>query len=225
MSDNKLHTLLSRIHGEQRLQFFFQYEPVSFLMSDVLMKATHCIALPGATIVDQSVMVELAPDYKHPDNACTTPATGNNTGQGEERLKKAEDVVSTMLAKRFIVGKDALSKAKAFDEKHRVTSTASAKIRREVDQKYQVSMKSKSALEAAEQSVSTDKSSAMKNRYVFAGAAWFTAAYKRVAKAAEDVGQKTREKVLAEEKGQKPEGHAHANASSSPRAAKHETSE
>ncbi|KAK8545575.1 hypothetical protein V6N12_026406 [Hibiscus sabdariffa] len=238
MSDHKLHTLLSRIIREQRLQFFLQYEPVSFLMSDVLFK--------GATIVDQFVNIELAPDYKLPD-CFTTQATGN-AEQAEAGFTKAEDVVSTMLAKGFIIGKDALSKAKAFDEKHQLTSTASAKIAsldqktglsekfsagktvvnekmREVDQKYQVSEKSKSALAAAEKSVSTAKSSAMKNRYALAGAAWFTAAYKRVAKAAEDVGQKTREKVLAEEEAQKSGDHAHSNESSTPRAAKSETTE
>ncbi|KAL4341864.1 hypothetical protein GQ457_08G006120 [Hibiscus cannabinus] len=193
------------------------------------------------------VNIELAPDYKLPDSF-TTQATGNGE-QAEAGFTKAEDVVSTMLAKGFIIGKDALSKAKAFDEKHQLTSTASAKIAsldqktglsekfsagktvvnekmREVDQKYQVSEKSKSALAAAEKSVSTAKSSAMKNRYALAGAAWFTAAYKRVAKAAEDVGQKTREKVLAEEEAQKSGDHAHSsNESSTPRAAKPETTE
>ncbi|GMJ11339.1 INVOLVED IN rRNA PROCESSING 3, BPA1-Like 1 [Hibiscus trionum] len=210
--------------------------------------AETAVLLSGAMIVDQTVTIELAPDYKLPDNAFATPATGNDSGQEEAGLKNAEDVVSTMLAKGFIIGKDALNKAKELDEKHQFTSTASAKIAsldqktglsekfsagktvvnekmREVDQKYQVSEKSKSALAAAEQSVSTAKSSFMKNRYALAGAAWFTAAYKRAAKAAEDVGQKTREKVLAEEQAQKPEGHAHINESSSPRAAKPETDE
>ncbi|GMI85422.1 INVOLVED IN rRNA PROCESSING 3, BPA1-Like 1 [Hibiscus trionum] len=209
--------------------------------------AETAVLLTGATIVDQFVTIELAPDYKLPANAFTTPAT-ENSEQTEAGLRKAEDVVSTMLAKGFIIGKDALNKAKAFDEKHQLTRTASAKFAsldqktglsekfsagktvvnekmREVDQKYQVSEKSKSALAAAEQSVSTAKSSAMKNRYVLAGAAWFTSAYKRVAKAAEDVGQKTKEKVLAEEQAQKAEEYAHINESSSPRAAKPETSE
>ncbi|KAE8677340.1 Binding partner of ACD11 1 [Hibiscus syriacus] len=193
--------------------------------------AETAVLLSGATIVDKFVSIELATDYKPPANAFTTPATGDS-GQAEAVYTKAEDVVSTMLAKGFIMGKDALNKAKAFDEKHQVTSTASVKIAsldqkigfsekisagsivvnekmREVDQKYQVSEKSKTALAAAEQSISTAKSSLMKNRYALAGAAWFTAAYKRVAKAAEDVGQKTREKVLAEEQAQNPEDPAH----------------
>ncbi|KAK8638161.1 hypothetical protein V6N13_136601 [Hibiscus sabdariffa] len=95
---------------------------------------------------------------------------------------------------------------------------------REVDQKYEVSIKSKSALAAAEQSVGTAGSSIRKSRYDLAGAAWFIAAYKRAAKAAEDVGQKTREEVLTEEQAQKSEaGYAHINESSCHRAARLET--
>ncbi|KAE8679033.1 RNA-binding family protein isoform 2 [Hibiscus syriacus] len=265
-SDHKLHTLLTRIRREQRLKFFFQYEPVSFLTSyDIgikqeylgkmksriylisqtiqhhVVKQQYMVFVPtGATIVDQFVTIELASDYKLHANAFTTQATGDS-GQAKVVYTKAEDVVSTMLAKGFIIGIDALNKAKSFDEKHQVTSNASAKIAsldqkigfskkisagstvvnekmREMDQKYQVSEKSKTALAAAEQSVSPAKSSIMKSRYALAGAAWFTAAYKRDAKAAEDVGQKTREKVLAEEQAQNPEDSAHMDVFSTPRA-------
>lgn len=138
-------------------------------------------------------------------------------------LRKAEDVVSSMLAKGFILGKDAIAKAKNVDEKHQLTSTASAKVAsldkkigftdkintgtivvgekvREVDQKYQVSEKTKSAIAAAEQTVSNAGSAIMKNRYVLTGATWVTGAFNKVAKAAEEVGQKAKEKVgMAEE--------------------------
>lgn len=133
-------------------------------------------------------------------------------------LRKAEDVVSSMLAKGFILGKDAIAKAKNVDEKHQLTSTASAKVAsfdkkigftdkintgtivvgekvREVDHKYQVSEKTKSAIAAAEQTVSNAGSAIMKNRYVLTGATWVTGAYNKVAKAAEEVGQKAKEKV------------------------------
>lgn len=43
-------------------------------------------------------------------------------------FRKAEDVVSSMIAKGFILGKDAIAKAKSLDEKHQLTSTASAKV-------------------------------------------------------------------------------------------------
>ena len=144
-------------------------------------------------------------------------------GGAESAFRKAEDVVSSMLAKGFILGKDAVNKAKTFDDKHRLSSTATAKVAsidqkigfsekisvgasvvsdkvREVDQKFQVSEKTKSAFASAEQKVSSAGSAIMKNRYVFTGASWVTGAFNKVAKAAGDVGQKTKEKVgVAEE--------------------------
>ncbi|CAN1346119.1 Binding partner of ACD11 1 [Linum perenne] len=183
--------------------------------------AETAILLSGATIVDQSVTIELAPNYEFPAAA----ATKNNESAGaESAIQKAEDVVSGMLAKGFFLGKDALMKAKAFDEKLQLTSTASSKVAsldqkiglsekisagtsvvngkvREMDEKLKVSDTAKAALTAAEQSVSSAGSAIMKNRYVLTGASWVTGAFGRVSKVAGEVGQKTKEKVSAEEKG------------------------
>jgi len=151
-------------------------------------------------------------------------------------LRKAEDVVTSMIAKGFILGKDALNRAKSFDERHQLTSTATAKVAsldqkvgftekinagtvmvndkvKEMDEKFQVSEKTKSAISVAEQSVSNAGSALMKNRYVLTGATWVTGAYNRVAKAAEEVGQKTKEKVLAQDNQGKTEGHVHTTMS------------
>jgi hypothetical protein len=73
-----------------------------------------------------------------------------------------------MLANGFILGRDALDRAKALDEKHQLTSTATARVpsfdkRIGLSEKIslgtsfvndKVSEKTKSALAAAEQSVS-----------------------------------------------------------------------
>ncbi|XVF56570.1 hypothetical protein PTKIN_Ptkin06aG0131700 [Pterospermum kingtungense] len=209
--------------------------------------AETAVLLSGATIVDQSVTIELAPDYKPPATASATPAAENESGgQSESAVKKAEDVVSSMLARGFILGKDAVNKAKAFDEKHQLTSTASAKVSsldqkigftekisagttivndkvREMDQKFQVSEKTKSAFTAAEQTVSSAGSAIMKNRHVLTGVSWVTGAFNRVAKAAGDVGQKTQEKVLAEEEqAHKPQSYAQINESESAKPASSE---
>ncbi|KAK8590091.1 hypothetical protein V6N13_088880 [Hibiscus sabdariffa] len=204
--------------------------------------AETAVLLSGATIVDQPVTIELAPDYKAPATALTTPNRGD--GQSESAVQKAEDVVTSMLAKGFVLGKDAVNKAKAFDEKLQFTSTATAKVAsldqkigftekisagttlvngkvREMDQKFQVSEKTKSAFAAAEQTVSTAGSAIMKNRYVLTGTSWVTGAFNRVAKAAGDVGQKTKEKVLAEEEeANKSKGYARMEESESPKAAR-----
>ncbi|XP_052187673.1 binding partner of ACD11 1-like [Diospyros lotus] len=193
--------------------------------------AETAVLLTGATIVDQSVSITLAPEYKLPPSASATPtaAESTNTGAIGSSVQKAEDVVTGMLAKGFVLGKDALGKAKAFDEKHRFTSTASAKVAsldqkvglsekitmgttmvndkmKEMDQKFQVSEKTKSAFSAAEQTVSTAGSTVMKNRYVLTGASWVTGAFSRVTKAAGDVGKKTMEKVAQEEQGRNSAG-------------------
>ncbi|KAF8379039.1 hypothetical protein HHK36_028466 [Tetracentron sinense] len=215
--------------------------------------AETAILLSGATIVDLSVIITPAPDYQLPPAALVpaavrayvqrlfslmshqmdvsnliivqSPQAAENktAGGAESAVQKAEDVVSSMLAKGFILGKDAVGKAKSFDEKHQFTSTATAKVVsldkkiglsekisigtsvvndkvREMDQKFQVSEKTKSAFAAAEQKVSSAGSAIMKNRYVFTSASWVTGAFNKVAKAAGEVGQKTKEKVgMAEE--------------------------
>ncbi|XP_044470518.1 binding partner of ACD11 1-like [Mangifera indica] len=202
--------------------------------------AETAILLSGATIVDQSVTIDLDPDFKAPATSAPFHATENkNAGGAESAVQKAEDVVSSMLAKGFVLGKDAISKAKAFDEKHRLTSTATATVVsidqkigltekvstgtsivndkvREMDEKFQVSEKTKSALSTAEQTVSSARSALMKNRYVLTGASWVIGAYSRVSKAAGEVSQKTREKVLAEEaEARKSDGHIQVHESES----------
>ncbi|KAK4433180.1 Binding partner of ACD11 1 [Sesamum alatum] len=208
--------------------------------------AETAVLLSGATIVDQSVTIALEPDYVMPPAASASFAASdkNNAGFGaSSAVQKAEDVVSSMLAKGFILGKDAVNKAKAFDEKHQVISTATAKVAsldqkiglsekitigatimndkvKEVDEKFQVSEKTKSAFAVAEQTVNTAGSAIMKNRYILTGASWVTGAFSRVSKAAEEVGQKTMEKVAEEEHGRNvSEGYSQLDSADSPKAA------
>ncbi|PIN23512.1 hypothetical protein CDL12_03760 [Handroanthus impetiginosus] len=210
--------------------------------------AETAVLLSGATIVDQSVTIALEPDYVLPSGAPASfaaPANNNAGGSagGSSAVQKAEDVVSSMLAKGFVLGKDAVNKAKAFDEKHQVISTATSKVAsldqkigfsekftmgatlvndkvKEVDQKFQVSEKTKSAFAAAEQGVSTAGSAIMKNRYVLTGASWVTGAFNRVTKAAGEVGQKTMEKVAEEDNGRNAsEGYTQLHTADSPKAA------
>ncbi|KAJ7943859.1 binding partner of ACD11 1 [Quillaja saponaria] len=189
--------------------------------------AETAVLLSGATIVDLSVNITLDPNYQLPPAALAPAATENKApGGAGNAFRKAEDVVSGMLAKGFILGKGAVNKAKTFDEKHQLSSTASAKVAsidqkigltqkvsagasvvggkvREVDQRFQVSEKTKSAFAAAEQKVSSAGSAIMQNRYVSTGASWVTDTFNKVAKAAGEVGQKTKEKVGIAEDEQK----------------------
>ena len=186
--------------------------------------AETALLLSGATIVDLSVIITPATDYQLPPSASAPPMSKDvkAAGGAESAVQKAEDVVSSMLAKGFVLGKDTLNKAKAFDDKLQLTSTATSKVVsldkkiglsekismgtsvvndkvKDLDQKFQVSEKTKSAIAAAEQTVSSAGSAIMKNRYVFTSASWVTGAFNRVAKAASDVGSKAKEKVAAEQ--------------------------
>ncbi|KAJ0962314.1 hypothetical protein J5N97_030142 [Dioscorea zingiberensis] len=132
-------------------------------------------------------------------------------------VKKAEDVVSSMLAKGFVLGKDALKRAKSFDERHNLVSNASATVAsidrkiglsekissgtwmvsekvREVDEHLQVSEITKSTIAAAEQTASSAGSALMSNQYVSTGASRVSSAFSMAVKAAGDVSIMTKEK-------------------------------
>ncbi|PUZ77181.1 hypothetical protein GQ55_1G350100 [Panicum hallii var. hallii] len=186
--------------------------------------AERAMLLTGATIADMAVIITPATDYKLPASVLAD-LESKNVGGMESAIRKAEDIVGSMLAKGFVLGMDAVEKAKAFDEKHQLTSTATAKVAsldktmglsqkfntstivvnekmKEMDEKYQVAEKTKTALAAAEQTVSTASSAIMSNRYVLTGAAWVTGAYNKVATTATDVGAKAKERMVAEQEGE-----------------------
>jgi hypothetical protein len=85
-----------------------------------------------------------------------------------------------------------LDKSMGLSQKvHTGTLVVNEKMK-EMDEKYQVAEKTKLALAAAEQTVSTAGSSIMSNMYVLIGVAWVTGAYK-VATTATDVSTKAKE--------------------------------
>lgn len=118
-----------------------------------------------------------------------------------------------------------MSKAKSFDEKHQLTANASqlaanaqakvvsidnkigitqrlsagtAAINQQVkavDEKYHVSEKTRTAVQVAEQKLNAAGTAIAKNRYILTGTTWVVGAYAKVAKTAEEVGQKTLERV------------------------------
>lgn len=114
-------------------------------------------------------------------------------GSGSRNPNQAVDVIAAMLAKGFLLGKDAVSKAKEFDEKHDLSASAKSSVvnfdkntgisekltagtavvnqqMKAVDEKYQVSEKTRAALAVAEEKVAIAGSALMKNRYILTGA-------------------------------------------------------
>ncbi|KAK4382135.1 Binding partner of ACD11 1 [Sesamum angolense] len=190
------------------------------------------LLLSGATIVDQIVSITPAENYvPQPEirvimlytfSSCSYymlflvhgKTSPNN---GRVYVSKAQDVVSSMLAKGSAIGQDAMNKAKAFDEKHKLRASASARVNsfdrrvgltekltvgisvvnekvKTVDQKFQVSDKTMSALMAAERKINDTGSAVKSSRYVTAGTAWLNGAFNKVAKVGQVAGTKTREK-------------------------------
>ncbi|PIN02479.1 hypothetical protein CDL12_25002 [Handroanthus impetiginosus] len=192
------------------------------------------LLLSGATIVDQVVSIAPAEHYVYQpeirevrivDNAISvsqensSPVAEGRTSpsNGKVYVSKAQDVVSSVLAKGSAIRQDAVNRAKAFDEKHRLTAKASERVIsfdqrvgltekftvgisavnekvKSVDQRFQVSDKTMSALMAAERKLNDTGSAVKSSRYVTAGAAWLNGAFNKVAKAGQAAGTKTREK-------------------------------
>lgn len=178
------------------------------------------VLLSGATIGDHFISILEVEDSDPPPRASDMTQflpTGAGNGIGGA-LYRAQDMMTSMLAKGYVLTKDAMNTAESLDEKHQISANATATVSsldkkigftqaissgtaavnehmKALDQRYQVSEKTRSAFVAAEQKVLSAGSTLLKNKYVLNSTAWVTGAFNKVAKAAEEVGQKTMEKV------------------------------
>lgn len=194
------------------------------------------LLLSGATIVDQIVSIapahsfvpkvelqdartgEIASSISPIEYASTNfEAKATSPSNGRVYVNKAQEVVTNMLAKGSAIGQDAVNKAKAFNEKHQLSASASAKVSsfdrrvgltekltvsisvvnekvKSVDQRLHVSDKTMAAVIAAERKLNNTGSAVKTSRYVTAGAAWLNGAFTKVAKAGHVATTKTREK-------------------------------
>ena len=119
----------------------------------------------------------------------------------------AQEVVKTMLSKGYKLSKDALAKAKAFDESHHVTAMAAAKVAelssrvgltdkicggvdavRSVDQQYHVSETTKMVVSATARTAASVANTVVNSSYFSAGAMWVSDALNRASKAAAELG-------------------------------------
>ncbi|XP_043718490.1 binding partner of ACD11 1-like isoform X2 [Telopea speciosissima] len=176
--------------------------------------ADTAVLLSGATIYDLPAYITPVENYQLPPEAIPE----NMPSNANSAVKKAEDVVTSMLAMGFVLGKDAFNKARAFDERHHLMSNASDTVEsldrrmglrekisigtsmvnekmKEMDERFQVSEMTRSAIGLAEQKASSAGSALMNYHYISTGASWVSSALSMVAKAAEDLSQTTKEKV------------------------------
>ncbi|KAE9601514.1 putative RNA recognition motif domain-containing protein [Lupinus albus] len=186
---------------------------------DAYYQETACL-LSGATILDQRVCITRWGQYEaefdfwnHPshnhaeETSSTTPQISQFVSSAGEAVTVAQEVVKTMLAKGYILSKDALATAKDFDESYQVSATATAKVSelsqrigltdkisagveavRSVDQKYNVSETAKTAASATGRSVAAAANYVVNSSYFSKGALWMSGSLTRAAQAASDLG-------------------------------------
>lgn len=176
------------------------------------------VLLSGATIVDQSVCITPWGSYADEYDPFSRAAWSNENGSSNmathafvsspgEAVTVAQEVVKTMVAKGYDLGKDALSKAKAFDESHGVSATAAAKVAelsnkigltdkvyagvqavKSVDEKFHVSETTKSAAMFTGRTAAAAASAVVNSSYFSKGALWVSDVLNKAAKAAADLG-------------------------------------
>lgn len=178
------------------------------------------VLLSGATLLDQRVCITHwghhedesdfwnRPPWAPEDGSNSYSPQGNQYAYtAGEAVTMAQDVVKSMLAKGYVLGKDALGKAKAFDESHQVSSSAAAKVAelserigltdtifagmeavRSVDQRYHISDNTKSAVSATGRTAAAAATTVVNSSYFSKGALWMSDALNRAAKAAAELG-------------------------------------
>lgn len=177
------------------------------------------VLLSGATIVDQPVCISRWGQPDEPSNFWDRPTWQaeeeivyrdyqacqfNSTPQ--EAFTVAQDVVKTMLARGYILSKDALSKARAFDESYQITGSAAAKAAelskrigltdrvsagygaiRSVDETYNVSGTTRTVASVTGRTAAKVANGILTSSYFSAGAMMVSEALTRAAKAAENL--------------------------------------
>ncbi|KAB5516370.1 hypothetical protein DKX38_027018 [Salix brachista] len=175
----------------------------------------------GATIVDQRVCITHWGTFVDESYAWDSSSRneGNTSSEGihanqfvsspGEAVTVAQEVVKTMLAKGYILGKDAMAKAKEFDESHQVLATAAAKVSelsnrigltdrifagmetvKCVDEKYRVSEFTKSAASVTGTAAVAATNAVVNSPYFAKGALWVSGILAQAAEAAADLGKK-----------------------------------
>ncbi|XP_022776901.1 binding partner of ACD11 1 [Durio zibethinus] len=180
------------------------------------------VLLSGATLLDQRICIaswgqceeellfwNLSRSHEYETSSSQPPLRSRLVSHAGEAVSFAQDVVKAMLAKGYVLGKDALSKAKAFDESHQVSATAAAKVAelsertgltdkicagvdavRSVDERYHVSENTKSAISAAGRTAAAAANTVVSSSYFSKGALWVSGALDRAAKAAAELGNR-----------------------------------
>ncbi|KAG9451239.1 hypothetical protein H6P81_011204 [Aristolochia fimbriata] len=183
------------------------------------------VLLTGATIADQQVSISRWGHYEDTDFwerptwriEEDTDSRNYNSSQfvysTGEAVTMAQEVVKTMVAKGYVLGKDALIRAKAFDESHQVSASAAAKVAelskrvgltdkinagvevvkvgvdaaKSVDERYHVVDTTKAVASATGRTAVAAATAVVNSSYFSTGALWVSGALMKASKMAADL--------------------------------------
>ncbi|XP_075090497.1 binding partner of ACD11 1 isoform X1 [Nicotiana tabacum] len=198
-----------------------EYASIAYVTFKDTYALETAILLSGSTIVDQCVRVSRLEaqidEYDPWNNSRDKVENGSSYAQGThtnefvstpgEAVTMAQHVVETMIVKGYELSKDALTKAKAFDESYQVSSTAAAKVAelskrvgltdriqsgmetvKSVDKKYHLSELTMSAASFTGKTAVAAATTVVNSSYFSKGALWVSDALNRAAKVAADLG-------------------------------------
>ncbi|KAK4779683.1 hypothetical protein SAY87_015789 [Trapa incisa] len=179
------------------------------------------VLFSGATIVDQRVCItrwghdeyeldlwDRHSSLRHNDETSSSGAQGGQfVSNPGEAIAMAQEVVKSMLAKGYMLSKDALAKAKAFDESHQVSASAINKVSdfaertgladklfagveaiKSVDDKFHVTEITRSAVSATGRTAAGAATTVVNSSYFSKGALWLSDALNRAAQVTADLG-------------------------------------
>ncbi|XP_051120751.1 binding partner of ACD11 1-like isoform X2 [Andrographis paniculata] len=177
-----------------------------FLSGSEIAGQTVAVSSCGTVYVDPSPYLT---DHEEAENGSNIAATHSDKfiSTPGEAVTVVQKVVQTMISQGYVLSKDALSKAKAFDESHQVSSTAAAKVSefskrigltdkihsgveavKSVDERYRVTEVTKSVATYTGKTAAAAASAVVNSSYFAQGALWVSDVLDRAAKAAADLG-------------------------------------
>lgn len=197
-----------------------EYASIAYVTFKNTYALETAILLSGSTILDQCVGIsrlEAHVDEDDPwnnyidkvENGSNSAVTHTNqfVSTPGEAVTMAQQVVETMIVKGYQLSRDALTKAKAFDESHHVSSTAAAKVAdlskrvgltdkiqsgmetvKCVDEKYHLSELTMSAASYTGKTAVAAATAVVSSSYFSKGALWVSDVLNRAAKVAADLG-------------------------------------
>ncbi|KAF5203593.1 Binding partner of acd11 [Thalictrum thalictroides] len=215
-SEKDVYDFFSFCGSVQHVEFvrFGEYACAAYVTFEDAYALETAVILSGATIVDQCVCIRHYGHYEDGFDMWNSPSWKNEDESGtmyamhadpfvsspSEAVTLAQEVVKTMVAKGYVLSKDAFIKAKAFDESYKLSALAAAKVAelskrigltdkinagvgaiKSVDEKLHV-------YEATKFVARTAATAVVNSSYFAKGALWVSDALTKAAKVAADLG-------------------------------------